>query len=184
MRKQLVTVEERKHFPTEFPVIQESDESPVSCSLYRLCGLIPRHLHVPVGPSVPDDQTLMIENIIDHNESIILGYKRIDIRFVNDNYGGGICGYDVLDHTNAFIHAGGSVGVRENDAAVLADVVLGAHTEFGGKGYRFIRYIVHIRPYIIERVGYIREQYRLFRVEEGHERHRKHVVGAYPDKYL
>ena len=106
----------------------------------------------------------------------------IDVGFIH-NYDHIFIAVEDIRHIR-LLHgnAGGRIRIRENDPAVLPVIVFLYDPEVLIQRDRPVGDPEQIRPYIIERIGDIRKQYRLFRIEEGQEAHGQHVIRPYPGK--
>ena len=77
-----------------------------------------------------------------------------------------------------------SIGVREDDTAILPIVIFLADAEILIQCHPRMWDPEFFCPYRIEGITDIREQDRFFRVKEGHECHSQHIIRANSHKHL
>ena len=108
----------------------------------------------------------------------------IHISLVHDHYHIRICLQDLLNCFKRFLHAGRSVGIREDDTAVRLFIIFRMDMPVFIQCTGAIWNPVQICPYIIKGIGDVREQNRLTTVKESHKGHRQYIVRTDSHEYL
>ena len=108
----------------------------------------------------------------------------INVRLIYDHNHILVVLQNIFDIRKILCNSGRSIWIREDHTAVCPVIIFFYNAKIFIKRLALIRNAKYICPYIVKRIGDIREEDRTFGIEKRQKTHGQHIIGSNADKNL